>query len=224
MNELDFDKLMRKSDKGTHHGYQRFYFPLFKEFESSNIRLLEIGVEQGKSMNIWKQFFTKANHIYGIGYKNHQTKYMENVEDKMTLFMGDQSNRDFLKRFISDSGGNFDIIIDDGSHVPSHIRTSFEMLWEHVNLGGLYIIEDIETSYWKKTSSIYGYSLKNEDSVVEYFKEKVNEINNEFRNKRSSDIAMISFVQNMIIIKKVNRDDYPYMNRKYRFINNIVWK
>lgn len=222
MNKLDFDKLMRKSDKGTHHGYQRFYFSLFKEFEFSDVRLLEIGVENGKSMDIWKQFFTKANHIYGIGYKNHQTKYMEKVDDNMTLFMGDQSNKNFLKRFICDCGGNLDIVIDDGSHVPSHIQTSFEMLWKHVNTGGLYIIEDVETSYWKKISSIYGYSLKNEGSIVEYFKTKVDELNNEFRNKSSSDIAMITFVQNMIIIKKVSEDDYPYMDRKYRYLNKIA--
>jgi hypothetical protein len=48
-----------------------------------------------------------------------------------------------------------------------------------------------------------GYSLKNEGSVIEYFKNKVDEINNEFRNNKSNDIASITFVQNMIILKKI---------------------
>ena len=209
--------MLCESDKGHHHGYQRYYYPIFKEYEHSKVRLLEIGVADGSSMNVWNKYFTRAEHIYGIGYTNFQTEYKQEVDEKNTIYKGDQSDRIFLKQFVKDSGGRFDIIIDDGSHVPSHIKTSFEELWESVKSNGYYIIEDIETSYWGKTSSIYGYSLMNETSIVEYFKDKIDSINNEFRKRDSSTIAMISFVQNMIIIKKVGEQDEPFMNRKYRF-------
>lgn len=167
---------------------------LFKEYEFSNVRLLEIGL----NMRNWNNVFNKIDHIYGIGYNNKQTHYMELVDDQTTLFMGKRSDILFLENFIYDSGGNFDIILDDGSHVPSHIQTCFEMLWKHVKQGGVYIIEDVKTSYWNKSASIHGYSLNKEGSIVEYFKSKVYEVNNEC----TSDVAMISFVQNMIIIHK----------------------
>ncbi len=221
MDYATFHKILSQSDKGYHHGYERFYYPIFKDIEKSNIRLLEIGVADGTSMKIWNQFFTNADHIYGIGYDNFQKEFKQKINTKNTIFMGDQSNDIFLQKFIDESGGEFDIVIDDGSHVPSHIEKSFEALWKCVKPNGYYIIEDIETSYWKKSTSIYGYSLKNEASIVNYFKNKVDEINNEFRMKASSNIAMISFVQNMIIIKKIGDTHTPYLNRKYRFSNNI---
>lgn len=75
----DFEKLMKESDKGYHHGYHRFYYPLLIHYQHEPVRFLEIGVADGASMNIWKKFFSNPNHIYGIGYKNHQTKYQEKL-------------------------------------------------------------------------------------------------------------------------------------------------
>lgn len=216
-----FHQLLNSSDKGSHHGYQRFYYPFLKDKQYHSLRMLEIGVESGKSMKIWQNYFKNANHIYGIGYKNYQKQYKEKVNDNTTLFMGDQSNKVFLSKFIEDSGGKFDLVIDDGSHVPSHIEISFEELWGCLNDDGLYIIEDVETSYWKKDAEVYGYSLKNEGSIVDYFKNKVDEINNEFRLKKSSDIASITFVQNMIIVKKISSIHSMYLNRPYRFKNKV---
>lgn len=212
-----FKHVMDLSDKGTHHGYERFYYPLFCDMFDKPVRLLEIGVENGNSMKIWDRLFKNANHLYGIGYKNYQQNYKEVVANNMTLFMGDQSDTKFLNNFVQDSGGNFDFVIDDGSHVPSHIVKSFDYLWDQVNPGGYYIIEDIETSYWRKDTGLYGYSFKHEGSTVDYFKNKIDEINNEFRGQPSIDIACVSFVQNMIIIQKTDKRHAPYMNRKYRF-------
>lgn len=217
MSYNEFEKLMWESDKGYHHGYHRFYYPILIRYQHQPLRFLEIGVADGASMNIWKTFFSRPNHIYGIGYKNQQTEYKQEVDNTMTLFMGDQSNKCFLKEFIRDSQGNFDIIVDDGSHIPSHMITSFEVLWETLKPGGYYIIEDIETSYWSKKSSLYGYSLEKEGSVVDYFKKLTDEVNNEFRSRPTSQIGSISFMYNMIILQKKGKDDTQFINRPYRF-------
>ena len=221
MSYNDFEELMCESDKGSHHGYQRFYYPILIRYQHQPLRFLEIGVADGASMNIWKKFFSRPNHIYGIGYKNQQKQYKQEVDNTMTLFMGDQSNECFLKEFIYDSKGNFDIIVDDGSHVPSHVITSFEVLWETLKPGGYYIIEDIETSYWSKKMSIYGYSLENEGSVVDYFKNVTDEVNNEFRSRPTSQIGSISFMYNMIILQKKGKDDTNFINRPYRFQQSL---
>jgi hypothetical protein len=71
------------------------------------------------------------------------------------------------------SNGPFSIIIDDGSHVPSHQWKTFTYLWKSLAPGGLYIIEDVETSYWKNSSHIYGYSLRKEYNIVSQFKRMI---------------------------------------------------
>ena len=56
---------------------------------------------------------------------------------------GDQSNTTVLASWVQNSGGEFDVVIDDGSHINSHILLSFTALWPHVNPGGLYVMEDL---------------------------------------------------------------------------------
>lgn len=227
MNKETFEEIFDKcgSDKCKHHGYHRYYEPIFNTLKSKSLRLLEIGVDRGCSINAWNIVNPNISKVFGIGYNNTQTELKTVVNDKTTLYMGDQSNIPFLDYVIDDSGGKFDIIIDDGSHVPSHQKISFDRLWEHVVSGGYYVIEDVETSYWCKNEAIYGYSLKNEESILNYFKDMVDtKLNKEFYQSRNTteDIHSISFVKNMIIIKKITQDDLPYINRKYRFQNNLV--
>ena len=73
--------------------------------------------------------------------------------------------------------GQFDIIVDDGSHLPWHQLFTFEIMFETwLKPGGLYVIEDVETSYWDGTNPrIYGYDIINaglgkKGSAVEKFK------------------------------------------------------
>ena len=96
----------------------------------------------------------------------------------MTLYTGDQSDTKFLQRMKADLDHKlFDIIVDDGSHVPWHQLLTFEIMFETwLKPGGIYIIEDVETSYLDGTNPrIYGYDiidagLGKKGSVVEKFK------------------------------------------------------
>lgn len=130
------------------------YFDLYEKFlnkyHNSNIKILEIGVFNGDSLKIWREYFSKAI-ICGF-----------DIEDKkisipgVDIFIGDQTDHIFLSNLIY-KYKNFDIIIDDGSHVSKHITKSFNFLFDYLNLGGLYIIEDLQTSYFPR----YGGSRVN---------------------------------------------------------------
>lgn len=89
---------------------------------------------------------------------------------------GDSNDIDFLKLFIDRVGGQFDIIIDDGGHIPSEQLTTWAYLFKHaLKPEGNYIIVDIETSYWNSPSAVvYGKQVSagigSNESVIEAFK------------------------------------------------------
>ena len=186
------------------------------------MRVLEIGVERGRSPWVWQEYFAHADHVHGIGYGNFQTTPSQActadaatrvaAHGKCTVYMGDQSDTAFLRHFIAETGGAFDIVIVDGSHVPGPQLLSFEILWPAVNPGGVYAVEDLETNWWKPTGSIYGYSLANETNVVQKWKGLVDTVNREFTGGRSpltdenaavcGSIVSAEFGQTIIIFYK----------------------
>eukprot|EP01023_Acetabularia_acetabulum_P041006 TRINITY_DN3983_c0_g1_i3.p1 TRINITY_DN3983_c0_g1~~TRINITY_DN3983_c0_g1_i3.p1 ORF type:complete len:248 (+),score=29.27 TRINITY_DN3983_c0_g1_i3:76-744(+) len=120
----------RVTDKGKAHGYYRTYGRLFHSYKNDPIRLLEIGVQTGRSMGAWQDYFPNYQHVYGIGYGAgfaKQEKKKEVEGKRITLYDGDQSDIEFLNYVCDDAGAPLDIIIDDGSHVPDHQQISLEV-------------------------------------------------------------------------------------------------
>jgi len=227
------------SDKEWHHGYSRYFAPVLEPLRDQNIRFVEIGVETGASMAAWLKYFSNPEHIYGIGYdtgdglNNWQEEGVSkcsgpSISSHITscsLFKGDQGNQDFLSFFKETTGGNFHVVIDDGSHLPSHQLISFESLWPSVVTGGLYIVEDVETSYWKKEAELYGYKYDNQKSFVEHMKLVADVINREYAGNSPlpvlyNDISYIQFGQNVIIVRKHTEEETKFIGRTYRFSGN----
>lgn len=122
-----------------------------------------------------------AEKIVGLGYGVGDAVaqgFKKELSSKLSLYTGDQSDTQFLQRMKADlSHVQFDVIVDDGSHVPWHQLLTFEIMFDTwLKPGGLYIIEDVETSYWDGTNPrIYGYDIIDagvgrKGSVVEKFK------------------------------------------------------
>ena len=139
------------TDKGDFEGWCHNYTPLYNElFESlldGHVRMLEIGVADprfpGAGIKMWRDYFPD---LFFVGYDiNPEAKQFE--EEKINVFIGDQNNPEDLQRCIDTYGGNFDIIMDDGSHYSEHILTSFKHLFPHLKPGGYYIIEDLHSVY-----------------------------------------------------------------------------
>jgi len=134
-----------KTDKGTlFHNYTAIYASLFGPMRNNRLRLLEIGIDKGYSLKMWYDYFPNA-HIFGYDIRvRRMVKRFDNP--RFTTFKGDQSNRGDLSKLISMSGGDFDIIIDDGSHISAHIEISLGFLFPYLKGGGRYIIEDLGCS------------------------------------------------------------------------------
>ena len=222
-----------KTDKVTHHGYHRFYDYFLIPFKHKKFNFFEIGVDAGRSLNTWNDFFTNAK-IYGMDIN------LEYEHKKGKIFKGDQSKKKDLEKIVKNIK-TAEFIIDDGSHKPEHQLTTFNYLFNKLlDLGGIYIIEDIETSYWQK-AELYGYNIDAgydaENNIVKIFRDISDIVNREFLlekhikyiNKMSkidaNNLKYISFImfgQNCIIIKKMSNEEYQrYGIRKYRFMNSL---
>ena len=219
MNLIDIGKKYPSSKNIS--GFIQLYEKYFSSLRDSNINLLEIGIENGDSLRIWREYFTNAN-ICGIDIIKKDFK-IDNTE----ILQGDQSDKNFLRALI-DRYKNFDIIIDDGSHQAKHIIASFKFLFPHLNNEGLYVIEDLQTSYFPR----YGGSrinLNKKKSSMNFIKSLTDTINYEkndrpFYKKSDFDghIKSIYFHQNIAFINKGESINYFYnQDFKETFIDKI---
>eukprot|EP00172_Hildenbrandia_rubra_P001174 Plantae.Rhodophyta-Hildenbrandia_rubra.ctg1730.p1 GENE.Plantae.Rhodophyta-Hildenbrandia_rubra.ctg1730~~Plantae.Rhodophyta-Hildenbrandia_rubra.ctg1730.p1 ORF type:complete len:680 (+),score=115.87 Plantae.Rhodophyta-Hildenbrandia_rubra.ctg1730:2284-4323(+) len=146
-----------KATKETHcysWMYAQLFAPMSESGRGKNLRLLEIGIDRGGSLRLWQSIFPKAE-IHGLenGRKHGQDTLQKQVEaaakDGLTLHVGSQENLDVLQAVKEKTPGGIDIIIDDGGHSSKQQQTSLKNLWEHVRPGGMYIVEDLETQYYR---------------------------------------------------------------------------
>jgi hypothetical protein len=123
-------------NKDSHHDYTEFYHPFFQGRRVQ--RLLEIGISHGGSLRMWRDYFPHAE-IYGIDIKRES--FFE--DERIHCLQCDQSKIESLRTVGPRTGGRFDVIIDDGSHIPLHQVVSFQVLYPLLTPGGVYIIEDV---------------------------------------------------------------------------------
>lgn len=174
---LDEIGLRLNADKSSRfHNYLGFYEKNLpgRDFKG---RLLEIGVMDGLSMRMWQEYYPHAE-IVGIDIKPNMASYMHNehwqVPESVKLLTLDGTRGDHTEQL-----GMFDIIIDDGSHYMKDQQKSFQLLYPHqLNPGGLYIIEDLWTSYIefyhnaKITTIDYLKALEKKGVKMTYFRHK----------------------------------------------------
>lgn len=170
---------------------------------------MEIGVggysnprSGGHSLRMWKHYFKKGE-IFGLDI--YDKSALE--EDRIKIFKGSQVDQSLLNN-ITDKTGEFDIIIDDGSHINEHVINTFQILFPKLKDGGIYVVEDTQTSYWPD----YGgdsEDLRNPNTQMNYFKNLTDSLNHmEFikpgyqKNYFDQKIVSIHFYHNLIFIYK----------------------
>ncbi|MGK5594566.1 MAG: hypothetical protein ACSNEK_04325 [Parachlamydiaceae bacterium] len=138
-----------QTDKSSlFHNYTKIYAKHFSSLRNQPIKFLEIGICKGCSVKMWEQYFPKGD-LYFIDITDKDIEYHS---PRSKYFFLDQANVEQLRAFTKEAGEDFDIIIDDGGHRMDQQLNSFIVLFPTLKSGGLYIIEDLCTSYWK----IYG--------------------------------------------------------------------
>lgn len=127
------------------HHYIPIYDHYFDRFRGREVKFLEIGVSKGGSLQVWREYFGSEAVIYGIDIDPECKKY-DGIAGQVRI--GSQTDVEFLNAVIEEMGG-VDIILDDGSHQMRHIKTTLTHMFPKVSDGGLYMIEDLHTAYWR---------------------------------------------------------------------------
>jgi len=130
-----------KTDK-IEHGFCPFYHFHLNARRDSVKKVLEIGVLRGNSLLMWRDYFPKAI-VHGLDISPPQFPPLERIQ----LHTGDQSDRQSLQGLLDHTGSEFDLIVDDGGHTMRQQQVSFGFLFPHLRSGGIYIIEDLHTSF-----------------------------------------------------------------------------
>lgn len=132
------------------HDYCRHLEIFFDAIRMDEVKVLEIGVGGGESVQTWLEYFP-VGRVYGVDVIKNTNPWNDTLSaapanERYKFLDGNQGDPEFWQAFISECGTDFDVIIDDGSHISSDIMTTFTCLWPHVKLGGLYEIEDLNAA------------------------------------------------------------------------------
>lgn len=197
---------------GKHSCYFSIYDEVFAGVDRfQKLKILEIGVNLGSGLRALKNYFPNSE-IFGLDINEECKKY---EEERIKVFIGSQDSPYALKNLYDE---NFDIIIDDGSHHNYHVFLTFDVLFPSLSSEkvGLYIVEDVHTSYWP----YYGGGYRQKGTIIEKFKDVIDMIHawcirDPILNHPvpyfggivqktyfESWVRFIQFYENMIIIKK----------------------
>jgi hypothetical protein len=206
----------------NHHGrvaqkwvnYFEIYDRLFERFTDGvampdgsrrPLRFLEIGVAQGGSLELWREYFGPDAVIFGIDI---DPNCAIPDRDDLQVRIGSQADPEFLRSVVAEMGG-VNVVLDDGSHVASHQKVSFDTLFPLLNANGLYVVEDTHTAYILP----YGGGFRRPGTIVEVAKGMVDGLHKWYfrapvgrRAKLAwTDIVSIQFFESIIAFEKGTR-------------------
>lgn len=170
---MDLQPNKYDTDKGE--GYLSVYEKYFYPIKNAKVNLLEIGIYKGGSLLLWKDYFPNGN-IVGIDIKPVN---IEDDSNRIKCYQGSQDDIAFLESVAKSevNSAGFDIIIDDASHIGKLTKTTFWYLFDnHLKSGGIYVIEDWGTGYWRDWPDGRRYKGTNHNyGMVKFIKELVDE-------------------------------------------------
>jgi len=223
LNNLTLLAKLYGTDKTGSHWYTPHYMNHFRVLRKRKVKLLEIGVggyenpyAGGNSLRMWKKYFPLGK-IYSFDIYDKSSLQ----EHRIKIYRGSQVDRDFLEK-ITGEIGPLDIIIDDGSHLNDHIIETFKILYPKLKDGGVYAIEDIQTSYWESFGGD-SKNLNNPKTAMNFLKNLTDNINHqEIPDENYKEtyfdkkIVSIHFYHNIIFIHKGDNNEKSNIVKEHK--------
>jgi hypothetical protein len=144
------------------HHYLDIYHRHFSGFRGASPVVVEIGVSQGGSLRMWRDYFGPGCRIVGIDVDPRCRQF---ADDGIEILIGSQDDREFLAS-VREQLPRIDILIDDGGHTMGQQIATFEELYRHIQPLGIFLCEDMHTSMWKQ----YGGGVGRSGTFLEYSK------------------------------------------------------
>ena len=148
------------------HHYLEIYDHHFRRLRAPRahpVRILELGIAGGGSLQIWRKYFGPQARIVGVDI---DPACLDRVDPDTPAIIGDQSKPAILDAALAQLGGGVDVVIDDGSHIGRHQIASFEYLYPRISEDGIYACEDLLCSY----SSEFEGGYRKKGTFIEYAK------------------------------------------------------
>jgi cephalosporin hydroxylase len=198
---LFYDHQGRLINKWDHYLdiYDRYFGPFLKI--GRPVRLLELGVSHGGSLELWRKYFGPEAVILGIDVDPRCGKL---DGSGIGVRIGSQADPEFLKGVVREMNG-LDIVIDDGSHIASHQRKSFETLFPLLDAEGIYIVEDLHTAYFRGQ---FEGGVKRRGTFIEEVKALIDDMHGWYHEKRAlfpdaiRHVSSIHVYDSIVIIEK----------------------
>jgi len=199
----------RRIHKWVH--YFDIYHRHFQRFRGKRITVVEFGVSFGGSLQMWRNYFGRRARIYGIDI-DPRCKQFE--ERRTKIFIGDQEDREFL-RTVAKEIGPIDVLIEDGGHTMGQQIATFEEMYPKVKDDGVFLIEDLHTSYWER----YGGGFGKSDTFIEYAKRLTDQLN--AWHSKTPDLVVDEFTRSTasmhfydsVIVFEKGRVEKPHSER-----------
>ena len=198
MNENDqgtFEIFKRSPVKSIKHStYFNVYDNLFHKFKDKKIVFIEVGIFQGGSLFMWREYFGQQARIIGIDINPGAKKW---EKYGFEIFIGSQSDTKFWKNFFK-TVGKVDIMLDDGGHTFEQQIITAESVLDNIKDGGMLVVEDTHTSY------MYDFGGISNTSFVSYAKNFIDGINYRYEhfknNKRhNSNVFSLQFFESFVV-------------------------
>jgi limonene-1,2-epoxide hydrolase len=174
----------RRIHKWLH--YFEIYDRHFARFRGKAPVVVEFGVSQGGSLQMWRDYFGPGTQLIGIDI-NPECRRFE--EEGVRIVIGDQADRAFL-RALRKTLPPIDILIDDGGHAMEQQIATYEELFAQVQPNGVYLCEDLHTSYWRR----WGGGYRKRGSFIEYSKHWIDALH-AWHSRKPKQLAVSDFTR-----------------------------
>lgn len=209
-------------------GYADFYEYWFSKIKDEKLNICEVGVDGGNSLRSYFEYFPNST-IIGLDIQDRSQLNNERIKTRVL----DQSSVLDLEYFVNYcklTNTQFDIILDDGSHDVQHQQQTFGLFFQLIKPGGLYIIEDLGSSYFSLGTVLYGYQqtqTKINNNTIKFLTQRpfssvwISDDNSKYINEYVDYVSMFDKCNESVVYKKDYKceNDYPI-----RSITSVIKK